>query len=568
MNLPANATLHYRTRFSLRPTTDSPIDWGDVVRKVRFWIGKRVERNDAYNRGSWFYTGGQWAPPGGQGTLVETRRFIGSGTDDAPQFWALCLTHPCGQFPQSRRWQTNIGIAFQDDGSLEFAISNHHWIIPGFIGEEPEPPPSSAPSIVRHLIDDSRHFACLGTTKLSASPHRLDVGDGAALRDELADAHRQCPIVVIRTSRTTERPVLNPVELAKLLAGIALVYDAPARELNEELEWMIPEAYRCTHGMARVYMPGLRLNASHDYRRHRFFLDRNVDSLGQDVIRDLVVEALARRFTASAQHSVGSISDVEQLKRRSEIERVIQQARESVQDTEFVDFCNNEVKRLEADVERLQLEIEEANERADQAKTTIRTEEFLRRNAEQRTASAEAEASRLRDVLKLIADHGLPVESLCEAMEVIETLFPDRVVFTAEARRSAERAEFNSLRRELPQVVRLLWHLATTMHELLYRDGTESGRIVDLFRERSGGFEMAMTEGSMTNRDASASAARRVDFNGETVDITPHLKLGPVQNKWLRVYFGKATNLHGQQILVVGHCGDHLDTAGTRRRRG
>ena len=313
MNLPANATLHYRTRFILRPTTDAAIDWGDVVRDVRFWIGKRVERNDAYNRGSWFFTGGQWAPPSGQGTLVETRRFVGSGTDDAPQFWALCLTHPCGQFPQSRRWQTNIGIALQEDGSLEFAISNHHWIIPGFIGEEPDSPPSCAPGIVLKLLDDSRYSACLGTTKSSTTPRRLDVGGGAAFRDELANPDRQCPIVVIRTSRVTERPVLNPVELAKLLAGIAVVYDAPARELNEELEWMIPENYRCTHGMARVYMPGLRLDAPYDYRRHRFFLDRDVDSLGQDVIRDLIVEALARRFTASARHSVGSIADVEQL---------------------------------------------------------------------------------------------------------------------------------------------------------------------------------------------------------------------------------------------------------------
>ncbi|MCG6158319.1 hypothetical protein [Rubinisphaera margarita] len=448
---------------------------------------------------------------------------------------------------------------------MEFAISNHHWIIPGFIGEEPDAPPSSAPGIVLKLLDV--YSACLGTTLLSTTPRQLDIGGGATFRDQLADANRQCPIVLIRASRITERPVLNPGELARLLAGIAVVYDAPARELNEELEWMIPEAYRCTHGMARVYMPGLRLDALHDYRRHRFFLDRDVDSIGQNVVRDLIVEALARRFTASALHSVGSIADIEQLERRAEIDRVIQQARESGQDSEFVEYCNNEVKRLEADVERMQLELEEANERADQSETTIRTEEFLRRDAEQRAASAEADTNRLTDVLQLIADHGLPVESIGDAIGVIETLFPDRIAFTDDARRSADRAEFNSLRREIPQVVRMLWHLATTMHDLLYRDGTESGRIVDLFRERSGGFEMTMTEGSMTNRDASASAARRVDFNGGRVDITPHLKLGPVQNKWLRVYFGKAANSNGQPILVVGHCGDHLDTAGTRRRR-
>jgi len=359
--------------------------------------------------------------------------------------------------------------------------------------------------------------------------------------------------------------VLDPVELARLLSGIAVVIDAPARELNDELEWLIPEAYRCTHGMARVYLPEIRLGHPTDFRRHRFFLDRDVTALGHEVVRDLIVEALARRFVTSAQHSIGSISDIEQLEHREEIKRVIEQARQDGQDNAFIEYCTGEVKRLENEAETLKFNIETATERADQLETTVRTEEFLRREADRRAEAAEVNAMRLEKVADMIAEYGLPVTSLSEAVAAIEGLFPDKVVFTVDAKRTAESAEFNSLRREMPQAVRLLWHIATTLHDLLYRDTDEPGRIVDRFKQRSGGFEMTMTEGSMTNRDAKAASARRVQFNGESIDISAHLKYGPIQNKWLRVHFGRPSD-SSNQLIVVGHCGDHLDTAGTRRR--
>jgi hypothetical protein len=58
-------------------------------------------------------------------------------------------------------------------------------------------------------------------------------------------------------------------------------------------------------------------------------------------------------------------------------------------------------------------------------------------------------------------------------------------------------------------------------------------------------------------------ALRRVRYDGQDVDITPHVKWGNRVPKLLRVHF-YVDRQKGK--LVIGHCGDHLDTYGTRRR--
>lgn len=53
-------------------------------------------------------------------------------------------------------------------------------------------------------------------------------------------------------------------------------------------------------------------------------------------------------------------------------------------------------------------------------------------------------------------------------------------------------------------------------------------------------------------------------YDGLPIDITAHVKCGDNRPpKLRRVYYYLH---HDEKVLVVGHCGDHLDTAGTRRR--
>jgi hypothetical protein len=55
---------------------------------------------------------------------------------------------------------------------------------------------------------------------------------------------------------------------------------------------------------------------------------------------------------------------------------------------------------------------------------------------------------------------------------------------------------------------------------------------------------------------------REDSYEGEQIDITPHIKLR-AGNEHFRIYFGV---LRSKKLLVVGECTNHLETAGSRRR--
>ena len=98
------------------------------------------------------------------------------------------------------------------------------------------------------------------------------------------------------------------------------------------------------------------------------------------------------------------------------------------------------------------------------------------------------------------------------------------------------------------------------MPKLAFEDDVPAGSLPERFRHETGGIELTMTEGSQTNRDSRLERLRRVQFDGKPWDVSPHVKWG----SGFRVHF--ALDREARRV-VVGHCGDHLDTAGTRRRR-
>ncbi len=565
MMAPGHAELHYRARFNLCAKQDVPLEWGNVVRLVRFWVGNRVERNDAYTGGKWFFIGGEWSPPGGHGVRVQTQRFVGKGQETAPELWAMRFEHPCRDIPH-RTWRTDIGLVRLETGDLEVSITNCHWIRPGFIGAEPASPTPAAPGIVLDLIADDRWEARLGATALASEPRPLAVGEGMTLRKTLEDSSRACPLVFIMGDRHTGHPLLNAHRLAKLLAGTAVICLATAKEIDEELEYTIPKDFRCWPGMVRVYLPGLKFDSPRDARRHRFFLARDITVLGAPVVENLIIEGLARRFVPTTGTSISSIDDVADAERRAHLESALRAAREGAQDKSFVEFCDTEVKRLEADSKAFREQRDEAAERAENADNLLRTERYLRQEAERRMRIAEESTRQGQELVRLTAERGIPVSSLSEAIGLIERMFPNRIVFTPEARQSAEKAGFNDEADLMPDAFRLLWHLATTMHDLCFGTQQYVGKLEDAFRQRSGGIEITMTERKLTKQDKEARAMRRIVFEGQELDCTPHLKLGNDPDTCLRVHFAKAKRTNGNEVIVIGHCGDHLKTAGTRKR--
>lgn len=170
----------------------------------------------------------------------------------------------------------------------------------------------------------------------------------------------------------------------------------------------------------------------------------------------------------------------------------------------------------------------------------------------------EEEVARLRYQVELSKGARVDLaelpDDLVGVIDLVEGLYGDRIVFAPEARRSAETASFGDLR----TAWRVLRSMAVVLPDLYSRRGAD---VEKEFRSRTG-FDLALGESSETRKDRELRRLRIIQLEGRIFDISAHVKFGVREPRLLRVHYA----VHGG-ILLVGHCGDHLPTAGSRRAR-
>lgn len=216
----------------------------------------------------------------------------------------------------------------------------------------------------------------------------------------------------------------------------------------------------------------------------------------------------------------------------------------------------------QADQDRLLTQLVQEENAALRAAEARRVREIEALRAEGESARAEAESMRARVALLESRRVATAPRTVIECIDLVESVFDDRIVFTERARETARSARINELPREMPHVLRCLKAISLHLHDIFFglrkrEPGTPSRK----FQECSG-FELAMTECHMTKADSRLRSMRKVVFDGEKIDITPHVKYGGAPPKQLRVHIGTHQRT---RRLVVGWCGDHMETAGTHR---
>src|SRR5262249_4597181 len=108
---------------------------------------------------------------------------------------------------------------------------------------------------------------------------------------------------------------------------------------------------------------------------------------------------------------------------------------------------------------------------------------------------------------------------------------------------------------------KMVFGLATRLHELVFVQN--SNRLEDAFGESFSTFELAMSEGKQTKKDAKLMALRKRVHDGQEFDISPHIKYGNRKPKLLRLYFAICRS---SERLIIGHFGDHLENYSTQKQ--
>ena len=146
-----------------------------------------------------------------------------------------------------------------------------------------------------------------------------------------------------------------------------------------------------------------------------------------------------------------------------------------------------------------------------------------------------------------------------DVLDLACAAWPDRIRMLDEAYDSAREFEGKVA---LDEVWAVLSSMATTLWEL-YFASTERVDIASVFRDASG-FELAIHESQGTRDNRRLNRLRQRVYDGRTIDVSRHVKgRRSRQGASLRVHFCPDER---SRLIIVGHCGGHLATAGTRRR--
>ncbi len=543
------STLHFRCSFDLTSKTPER-SMETLLKTVRKWISKRPnpDPGDDFWK-AWFFQGGQWRSQTHAGIRVLTRNCTGDRTRQNPACWAAEYEHPCDEFPGCRFWRVHIGVEQFDLNQFHLNFQTLYDMRSGYLGPEPADPLPSPPGLITTLLRSSYWRCTAGPEELSGSARILRVGDGDLFKDLAAHTERTCPVVLVSQTYRDKGYAINPTELARLLAGTAIVFQSESSEVDTELEYLLGRRFSCWNGMLRIYMPGLNFDRQGDERRHRFILKNEIDSWGHAATIENVVRCIARRSTRPK--GVLTPLDVEAVGRQRRLAQ-LREEQDSTSRDEWIQVLEKDNETLAKDKAQLEAEADHLEECMEELSDRLRRVEHendsLKANLRQ---SVTPNSSRLDAVLENLTE--LP-KTLPETVRLIEAIHAERIVFTEKAIKSAGESKFDDVHRAW----KILWAMATTLYDLHFQRNSKD--IPRTFRDETG-IELAMTERKLTKQDNRKMAQRRDTFMGQEIDITPHVKFDASTTRAYYCPFRQNDTCR----IVVGHIG-HFDTAGSAKR--
>ena len=314
--------------------------------------------------------------------------------------------------------------------------------------------------------------------------------------------------------------------------------------------------------MVRIYRPGLDPSNNLDFKRHRFYTSDDIERIGSQDVRDILIESVGRRSRNQDLDLFTSIEDLRSRKREIRLEELRKyplEKKERKELEEEIELIKMELDDKEKERDNLEIllgkqdeEISELEKQIHEYKSKVKQLEY-----EKRKISSEPKGNLKTDIPPEL--RALP-STLEESVIKIEKLFPNRIEITERALRSAKDHDF----KDIDKAWKCLWDMCTILYDSYFE--VEGKNVSKYFEDRSQ-FDVATSPSSSTRDDKEKMKDRLMEYkpedgDKEIIDISPHLK-AQSGDSFLRIHY-HAHEKHNK--LIVGHCGKHLDTAGTHRR--
>lgn len=559
-----NPQVHYRALFSIEKAPTSKFD--HIFKVLVFHIGKwlqghSVTRNEHKNiLKPWFYHGGRLLIRNDESWIEVQTDEYDTDSRTAPH-WVMRFEHSDSTYKQ-RKWRTDISLHSYNSVQADFSITVTWFLERDYLGEQPPVPISSVPRFVTKILSDETLICSIGNKRIKTVPTYLSAGDGRPLFQFINSPDRIVPVILMNFQFL--KNLISPDELQKNILGSGIVYwyDSPIVHNELNYDWGgNAERYSCGRDAIRIYLPNVNTDYWSDSRRHRFFY---LSSFKQDIeLMEIISQSVFRVSSRNIHDNI--ITNLEELyihqqkRKLTKLRIATATLPRSQEELEYIAALEDENTQVIGKVKALELLLNEREEKSTYLQLELEDSQRLVSTLQKQFSDfSKAEAHYKQfvfeqtDILKPF--NKLP-RDLVDVLKLCAELFPHNMVILDAAYESAKEAKFNFIH----EAYDLLFNMGTILCDLLFINN--EGDIEKEFKQT--GYDLSMKESSNTNADKKLMELRKRTYDGEEYYFNPHAKLSK-SGKDLRIHF-IADQM--KKVIVIGHCGDHLRTAGTTRRK-
>ncbi len=627
LQLPLDAAkMTYRTRLEFESKREEDDIYSRVLEALRYWFEKEELKHgqsessevlSVFRSIERFTKGGIEARS--TDTSLRIEAFVSNAESSDERYWSIQYVER-DILHGYRFWVTDVGLTSLAIGACVMNLRKRYLDDSTFVYESEEPQ-RRAPTMMRQLLRIPDCEVRNGGMALSGTPLEITDRTLEAFVSELTSRNRTVPLVVIASQEVgsgTGSYLVRPRYLARRLRGVANVYTLNRNVESVERAYArvfgnpdLPAfKYRLEPGALRIFWSDVDLEhpGKYDYARHRFFTAEALLLADEDQVIQNIIDGITR-MGMRRPGEVLDLRSVEQHRSMAEakwLELARSELAERVADSEErrkrleVDLRNSgewreQDEELKASVHELEEYVELLDQENEKLKDSLEmykggcTAEELRdlsgmiEESEKKARDAEGEARNLEGKLgysehlnellreelqdernssranegmaHLLLDVGEYLRDGRAAAMLAKRALGSRVVLLDEATASA--SDFNGDASEMYQALVAMY---TVLWEMRFGDGGSSVVSEREFKARSG-FEVTFREKKLTNQNASLTKMRKRTFEGQQIDITPHVK-GSSNKGYLRIHFAFVPE---RRLIVVGHCGNHMPTAGSSK---
>lgn len=561
------AQLHHRSFFTLYFNEKREADhWSGLVKLVGEWLFDELRDRNTDLSGiirAWLFTGGEWFS-NQPDVRIMTRVFRGGQAENEPPlFWSLRFERR-DPIVSGRSWRTDLGMNYRPNEDRVDLVLSHSFSDPqGQVHKKL--PPAQVPELAFRFFDRPEWRVAINAESIVDFPKELLSGQEEGFLRLLKAPARQLPIVLVNLMALPDTLDFRINDFSDLLVMNAHVFFYQNNIVESKLRHLLGAYYgyyRCHDGI-RVFFPNLDMEAAEDHTRHRYFLWQNFESVGELELAVFLQFLKPRKWPFL--NFVATLEDVthrERLQRMDSMRFELAKSEEARAFFQMMDDENNDLREknelLKAQFEQKSMEAEAlAIDVAEAARTLSRMQFELTEQARMlRVAEFSERSAAFQSTIFQQLEH-LP-KRLPDAVRLIENLFPDRLLFLPSAHESAATADWE----DLQAAWTVLFQMGNFLWPLHFERNADTATMAHDFKEKTGQ-ELAYTDNKHTKADNQSQRDRLFEYLGQFREFNPRIKINK-GGRFLRIHFIADQSA---KKLVIGHCGNHLTTAGTRRAK-